>query len=51
MGEKLKGHLGNKVNSGFDLVCGSYCEWMTMKLTIDQMVMVAFVVMVIRACT
>lgn len=50
MGEKVKGHLGNKVNSGFDLH-GSYCEWMTMKLTIDQMVMVAFVVMVIRACT
>jgi hypothetical protein len=50
MGDLLKEPLAYKVNSSYDLH-RSYCEWTTVELSIDQMVMVAFVVMVVRVCT
>jgi hypothetical protein len=50
MGDQLKGPPANKGNSACDIGC-SCCEWTTVELTIDQMVMLGFVVMVVSACT
>jgi hypothetical protein len=51
MGNQLKPPPpANKGNSACDLCCGHWCEWTTVELTIDQMVMLGFVVMVVRAC-
>jgi hypothetical protein len=50
MGDQLKALLANKGNLACDLDL-SCCEWTTVELTIDQMVMLGFVIMVVRACT